>query len=378
MIKRQNDIEEISNRINNYPVTTILGPRQSGKTTIAGQCNPVESYDLENPIDIARLDNPILELSKKKGLIVIDEIQKKPDIFPVLRYIVDNNKDIRFLILGSASRDLIKQSSETLAGRISYYNLYGFKLSDITEQDYIKLWIYGGFPRSFLAQNDEISFQWRYDYIRTYLERDIPALGINIASETLRRFWIMLSHYHGNILNYSELARSFGMSDKTIKNYIELLQGTFMVRILMPWYANVSKRLVKSPKLYIRDSGIFHSLQSIVTFDSLITNPKLGASWEGFALDCVTRSVNKNEEEFFFYASHADAELDLFWKHNGKNYGCEFKYSDSVKFSKSMRSVIADLELTKLWVVYPGEKEYSLSDNCYAFPLNQIKDKWVY
>jgi hypothetical protein len=378
VIDRNPDKNEIARRIDLYPVTAILGPRQCGKTTLARQFQAIDFYDLENPVDHARLENPILELREKKGLAVIDEIQRKPELFPAIRYMVDNNPDLKFLILGSASRDLIRQSSETLAGRISYFHLYGLRLHDVGLLNYSRLWMYGGFPRSYTAPDDRASYQWRYDYIRTYLERDIPLLGITIPSETLRRFWIMLSHFHGCILNYSELSRSFGLSDKTIKRYADILKGTFMIRLLEPYYANLGKRLVKSPKFYIRDSGIFHSLQNIETWNVLNTHPKLGASWEGFALDCVTRSIGKNDEEFSFYATHSQAELDLLWQHDGRNYGCEFKYGDSVKMTKSMKIAIDDLGLKKIWVVYPGNRKYPITENISALPLREIPVSWDY
>ncbi|MBN2088779.1 ATP-binding protein, partial [candidate division KSB1 bacterium] len=285
MIDRKIEFQEIEKRIKNFKVTAITGPRQSGKTTIAKQFNASDYFDLENPRDLVRLENPQFALENKKGLIVIDEIQRKPDLFPLIRYLVDNNPEQKYLILGSASRDLIRQSSETLAGRISYFTLLGFRKDDISKADITNLWLRGGFPLSLLSESNEISSLWRQDYITSFLERDIPQLGIRIPAETLRRFWQMISFYHGQIINFSELGRSFGIADSTIRSYLEILQGTFMIRLLQPWFVNIGKRLVKRPKLYIRDSGILHSLLNIESEQALYSHAKVGSSWEGFAME---------------------------------------------------------------------------------------------
>lgn len=284
LIVRTRDLAEIQKLIELFPATAILGQRQCGKTTIAGQFKYDHYFDLENPRDLAILDHPQLALENLSGLIVIDEIQRKPDLFPLLRYLVDTNPNQKYLILGSASRNLLKQSSESLAGRIGYYHLNGFRTSDVGKEQMVRLWLRGGLPRSYLANSEEASLLWRENYISTFLERDIPQLGIQIPALTLRRFWTMISHYHGQILNYSELGRSFGISDMTVRKYIDILEATFMLRILHSWHLNIKKRLVKQPKIYIRDSGIFHSLQSIATHKQLLSHSKLGASWEGFAL----------------------------------------------------------------------------------------------
>lgn len=289
LIERKTDLQQIEKLITLFPVVAILGPRQCGKTTLAKQIAYEHYFDLENPRDLARLDSPQLALEDLKGLIVIDEIQRKPDLFPLIRYFVDNNAQQKYLILGSASKDLLKQSAESLAGRIAYFHLGGFRISDIGKENPTKLWIRGGLPLSFMAETDEGSLLWREGYITTFLERDIPQLGINIPSRTLRRFWTMLSHYHAQIMNHSELGRSFGISDVTVKKYIDILEGTFMVRVLQPWNVNVGKRLVRRPKIYLKDSGIFHSLMSIDSMNQLLSHNKLGASWEGFALECVCR-----------------------------------------------------------------------------------------
>lgn len=378
IIERTHDLKIIKKLINSFPITAILGPRQSGKTFLAKQINHNHYFDLENPRDLARLENPQTTLESLNGLIVIDEIQRKPEIFPLLRYLSDHVKNQSYLILGSASGKLMKQSSESLAGRIGYYSLGGFSINDIGIKNIKNLWIKGGLPRSFLAPSEEKSFLWLENYISTFLERDIPQLGITIPSQTLRKFWIMLSHYHGQILNYSELARSFGISDMTVRKYLDILSSTFMIRILQPWHENIGKRLVKNPKIYIRDSGIFHSLLSIDRSSQLWTHNKLGASWEGFALECVLQSLGKRNEEVYFWSTHAKAEVDLFWRNKGENWGIEFKYSDAPKTTKSMRITINDLQLAHLWIVYPGSNSYKIDDKISVLSMNDFQKEWKY
>jgi predicted AAA+ superfamily ATPase len=372
LIERKTDLKQIRSLLRIFPVVAILGQRQCGKTTIAQKFEFDHYFDLESPRDLAALDQPQLTLETLEGLIVIDEIQRKPNLFPLLRHLVDTLPSQRYLILGSASRDLIRQSSETLAGRIAYFNLAGFRIDDVGAKEIVKLWLRGGLPRSFLAENDEESTVWRENYIVTFLERDLPQLGISIPANTLRRFWTMLGHYHGQIINYSELARNFGISDMTARKYIDLLEGTFMLRLLQPWYINIGKRLVKRPKLYFRDPGIFHSLLTVARREDLLTHPKLGASWEGFALECLISSIAKRNEEVFFWSTHSGAEVDLFWQHQGKNWAAEFKYMDAPKKSLSMQSALEDLGLAHLWVVYPGSRKYRLADKITVLPLSSI------
>ena len=378
LIERNTDRAILTKYMAVFPVTAILGPRQCGKTTLARTLGADHTFDLENPQDLARLEQPQLALEDLTGLIVIDEIQRMPDLFPLLRYLVDQGKDRKFVILGSASRDLIRQSSESLAGRIAYFQLGGFRLSDVGPEAVKNLWWRGGLPRSFLAESDDESLLWRNQYIATFLERDIPQLGIAIPARTLRRFWIMLSHYHGQILNYAELGRSFGISDMTVRKYCDILEGTYMVRILQPWSVNTGKRLVKRPKLYLRDSGLFHALQSIETTEQLYTSPRLGSSWEGFALDCVCRTLGKEEGDLYFWHTHAGAELDLFWQARGKNWGVEFKYEEAPRLTRSMKTAFEDLKLERLWVVYPGKKGYDLTENVRTLPLSDIPEAWSY
>lgn len=361
-----------------FPVTAILGPRQSGKTTLSKEFRPDHLFDLENPRDLAMLAEPQLALEPLSGRIVIDEIQRSPGLFPLLRYLVDTRPDQRYLILGSASRDLIRQSAESLAGRVAYHELDGFRLSDVGAVNWRDLWIRGGLPPSFTAANESGSFLWREQYIATFLERDIPQLGISIPSATLRRFWVMLCHYHGQVLNHSELARSFGVSDMTIRRYLDILEGTFMIRLLKPWHVNIGKRLVKRPKLYLRDTGLLHALLSIRSVRDLTTHNKLGASWEGFALENAARSIGKRGEELFFWATHSGAEVDLFWQENGKNWAVEIKYADGPRLTPSMSSAMKDLELAHLWVIYPGDRAYPLASHVSTLPIGDLKDTWNY
>ena len=373
IIQREYDLESIKGLIKTFPVAAILGPRQCGKTFLARQIKAAHYFDLENPRDLAAFDQPQSLLEGLKGLIVIDEIQRRPELFPVLRYLVDQHPQQKYLILGSASGALLRQSSESLAGRIGYYYLGGLHLNDVGQRHLQKLWLRGGFPRSFLAGSGDQSQQWLDNYLTTFLEKDIPQLGITIPAPTLRRFWMMLSHYHGQVVNFSEIGRSFGVSDMTVRKYIDILESTFIVRTLQPWHNNVGKRLIKRPKIYFKDSGVLHRLLTVDNQKNLLTNPKLGTTWEGFALETVAYALGLNTQEIFFWGTHAGAELDLFWQAKGKNWGVEFKYSDAPKLTKSMQSALVDLRLAHLWVVYPGEKTYPLASKVTVVPLNDIK-----
>jgi len=318
------------------------------------------------------LSTPKLALERLNGLIVIDEIQKRPELFPVLRVLVDQarreNRARSFLILGSASRDLIQQSSESLAGRITYLELTPFTLGEAKWPK--KLWLRGGFPRSYLAQDSKKSRLWRQDYITTFLERDIPQLGIQIPAPALRRFWMMVAHYNGQLLNYSELGRSLGISDMTVRKYLDILQGTFMIRQLQPWTENIAKRQVKAPKLYFRDSGIFHSLLGIRNLRELHTHPKLGASWEAFALETVLRTQGIPAEQAYFWGIHSQSELDLFIPPGAasgpERVGYEFKFSDQLNITQSMRIAKRELKLDRLILVTPGHHRHSLDEGVEA------------
>jgi predicted AAA+ superfamily ATPase len=335
-------------------------------------------FDLENPRDLARLDNPQLALENLRGLVVIDEIQRKPELFPLMRYLVDQPGSPRFLILGSASPDLLKQGSETLAGRLAILRLGGFRLVELGSDQQERLWLRGGFPRSVLAGSEKESLRWREDYVATFLERDLPQLGIRVPAPTLRRFWLMLSHVHGQILSLSELGRSMGVSHVAVRHYVDILESTFMVRVLQPWFSNTSKRIVRSPKVYLRDSGILHRLQSIDSREALEGHPLRGASWEGFALEECARSIGLRDEELFFWGTQAGAELDLSWKHGGKAWGIEFKATDAPRMTKSMRIALEDLELAHLWVVHPGKDRWEMEDRVTAQPLREVATNWVY
>lgn len=369
---RDRFIEEITQSFKVHPVVAILGPRQCGKTTLArlyaDQMGllPEENYfDLEDLNDLARLDHPQMALENLEGLIIIDEIQRKPELFQTLRVLVDRpGLKQQYLILGSASVHLLQQSSESLAGRIDYMELTPFSYPEVHITE--KLWTRGGYPRSFLAQDDEASFLWRKSYVRTFLEQEIPSFGIQISPQQLRRFWMMLAHYHGQILNLSELGRSLGVSHTTIKNYTDILTNTLMVRQLQPWYANIGKRQVKSPKVYVRDSGILHTLLGCNTKKEVLTHPKLGSSWEGFALEEVIRFHRAEPFECYFWATQSEAEVDLLIVKGGKKLAFEFKYSDSPKITPSMQKAIEILQLDELVVIYPGKKSFSLTDKIRA------------
>lgn len=362
-------LKQIDRYLRSHPILAILGPRQCGKTTLARMYCGTDPhfarenyFDLEVLLDLERLSNPMLTLKPLSGLIVIDEIQRLPELFPTLRVLVDQEESTQhYLILGSASRELIKQSSESLAGRIAYLELTPFSFKEV---DHLELlWLRGGFPRSYLAQSEEESFDWRQFYIRTFLEQDIRNLGIKIPPDSLARFWMMLAHYHGNIFNASELGRSFGASDVTMRRYLDILTGTFMIRQLQPWYANIGKRQVKAPKIYFRDSGIFHSLLNIQSTKELQKHPKIGASWEGFALEEVIRVNQVRAQECYFWSTYGGAEIDLLIHQNGGLTGFEFKFSDAPKMTKSMQIALEDLQLNHLYVIYPGDIDYSLSEH---------------
>ncbi len=375
---RRKYLKDIEMQFKIHSVCAILGPRQVGKTTLAkmfleqNYAKNFHFFDLENPLDLARLENPMLALSKLSNqLIVIDEIQRVPDLFPIIRVLADEKEKNRmFLILGSASRDLIRQSSESLAGRIGYIELMPFSL-DEAAGDTETLWIRGGFPLSYLAKKDEESFLWRQSYITTFLERDIPNLGFLIPPQQMRRFWLMLVHYHGQIFNTSELAKSLGISDHMVRKYLDILSGTFMVRILLPWHENLEKRQVKSPKIYFRDSGILHALIGIRNQTEIEVYPKLGSFWEGFALEEVIRQTESTTEECYFWATQSKAELDLLIIKNGKRIGYEFKYSDRPTITPSMRIALEDLKLDHLYVIYPGGQTFPLSERITARGLHK-------
>ena len=351
-------LTSVRHRSKEFSVVGILGPRQSGKTTLAKQLKPDHFLDFEDGSDRALLANPYQAFESLTGLIAIDEIQLEPDLVQSLRVLVDQRRKRRFLILGSASPHLLKRGSETLAGRVAYLEIGGFSVNEIRDHESEKLWIRGGFPGSFLAQNEKTSLRWREEYIKTFLQRDIPQLGISIPSYTLSRFWSMLAHFHGQLIKYTELAAAFGFSSVTASRYVELLAGTLMVRIVPPWFENIRKRLVKQPKIYFMDSGILHSLLDIQNYAALLRHPKLGFSWEGFVLQQLVYYLGSSP--IYFWRTHAGAELDFFFIWKGKRIGLEVKFSDIPQMTPSMRSAMEDLKLNHLYVVYPGRREYKL------------------
>ncbi|MDY6954988.1 MAG: ATP-binding protein [Thermodesulfobacteriota bacterium] len=374
MVPRPHALERVAKAFRVHPIVALLGPRQCGKTTLAEMITDQEPYtyfDLEDPVHVRRLSAPMRTLEDLTGLVVIDEVQRRPNLFELLRVLVDRpRKPARFLLLGSASPSLVKGVSESLAGRIGFVALSGFDLREVGVENRGPLWVRGGFPRSFLAQDDSASMAWRQDFIRTFLERDIPQLGITIAAETLRRFWTMIAYYHGRVWNAAQFARSLSTSENTARRYLEILAGAYMVRILPPWFENIRKRQVKAPKIYIRDSGIFHGLLQLPTLADLQGHPNLGASWEGFALEHVIGALDTRDA--YFWATHAGAELDLLITVRGKRYGFEFKYSDAPGRSRSMHSAIQDLHLEHLWVIYPGREPYALDDRITVIPMDTI------
>jgi predicted AAA+ superfamily ATPase len=331
-------------------------------------------FDLEDPVDLARLEAPRQTLGRLTGLAVIDEIQRRPDLFPLLRVLADRpGTPARFLILGSASSELVKGVSESLAGRVGFVDLSGFDGTEVGFGRLDTLWLRGGFPESFLSASDAASFHWRQQFIRTFLERDIPQLGITIPAEQLRRFWLMVAHYHGQTWNASEIAASLGINYKTAQHYLDILTGAFMIRPLASWTENLGKRVRKAPKIYLRDSGLFHSLQNIRTLPELQGHPKLGASWEGLALEHVLRVLRAEPGEAFYWATHAGAELDLLLLRGGRRWGFEFKFADAPRATKSMHVALADLQLEHLFVLYPGDKNYVLSDAMEVVALSQVE-----
>ena len=374
MINRPYYLKRLSEATRRSPITALLGPRQCGKTTLAhlfSEERQATFFDLESYPDQRRLENPELVLGSLEGLVVLDEIQIMPELFQVLRVLVDRpDNQVRFLILGSASPSIIKSVSESLAGRVEFIELSGFDLSESGEAAWENLWVRGGFPRAYLADTEDDSLAWREGFIRTFLERDIPQLGINIPAIAMRRFWTMLAHYHGQTWNASELGRSMGLSDKTVRSYLDILSGTFMVRQLQPWFENLGKRQVKSPKIYLRDSGLLHSLLDISDHHTLLGHPKIGASWEGYVIEQVLQTIRPAQA--YFWATHSGAEVDLVFPHQGRNFGVEVKFSEAPKITASMRTALSDLGLEHLWVLYPGQHAYPVDECISVLPLKDI------
>lgn len=359
------------------PIVSLLGPRQSGKTTLArwvARGRKATVFDLENPTDLARLSVPMSALEPLRGLVVIDEIQRLPKLFEVLRVLADRPRTpARFLILGSADPRIVRGVSESLAGRVSHIDISGFDLCEVGSKNFQKVWLRGGLPRSYLARSSAASLAWRRDYVRDFLQRDLSQLGITIPAATLGRFWNMAAHYHGGIWNAAEFARSLGASENTARHYLDLLSGAWAVRQLQPWFENIGKRQVRSPKIYVRDVGLLHALLDLETYEQLMGHPKAGASFEGFAIEQVMSLLHVREA--YFWATHQGAELDLLIMHKGKRLGFEIKLSDSPTLTKSMHIATSDLGLDRLFVIYPGKTAFPLGDKTEAVPVVDLPER---
>jgi predicted AAA+ superfamily ATPase len=359
-------------------VVAILGARQIGKSTLARQVvaqlgRAPHFFDLEDSGDLSKLDDPMLALRDLRGVVVLDEVQRRPELFPTLRVLADRPRaPARFLVLGSASPELLRQSSESLAGRIAFHDLSGFDLGEVGADRLERLWLRGGFPLSYLARSEPESVRWRHDFVRTFLERDLPQLGSLVSAATLRRFWTMLAHWHGQIWNSSEFARSFGVGDTTVRRYLDLLASTFVVRLLQPWHENISKRQVKSPKVYLADSGLLHALLNLPGRQDVESHPKLGASWEGFALAQVIQRLGARPNECYFWATHAGAELDLLVVRGRTRLGFEFKRTVAPAITPSMRVALADLKLKRLDVVHAGDDTFPLAERIRAVSCRRL------
>lgn len=376
MVKREDLLREVRSALRRSRAVALIGPRQCGKTTLARQFVSAESptyLDLEDPSSHARLDEPMTALRNLKGLVVIDEVQRRPDLFPVLRVLLDRKPlHARFLVLGSASPELLRQSSESLAGRIETIAMSGFSMSEAGRGSHMRHWLRGGFPPSFLARTDPDSLAWRKNFIQTFLERDLPQWGIGTPSAAMLRFWTMLAHYHGRIWNAAEPARSLGVSEPTIRRYLDILSGVFMARQLLPWHANLKKRQVKAPKVYFRDTGLLHYLLGIRSEKDLLGHPKCGASWEGYVIEETIKAIEPDEA--YYWATHGGAEIDLVLVKDGRLLGVECKRMDAPRMTPSMGTALEDLKLEQIAVVYPGTKRYSLGARVAAVPLEAVAE----
>ncbi|MBI2387272.1 MAG: ATP-binding protein [Elusimicrobia bacterium] len=379
VIQRRRHLQAVQSLLSRNPVVAILGARQVGKTTLAKEARlagrgPAAWFDLEDPAHLGRLADPMLALRGLRGLVVIDEVQRLPGLFPILRVLADRpGRPAKFLLLGSASPDLKRQGSESLAGRIAHHILPPLGLDEAGLSSLERLWVRGGFPRAFLARSEAASVEWRREFISAFLERDLPQLGFGLPARTMHRFWTMLAHYHGQIWNASEFARSFGVADTTVRNYLDALSATFLVRQLQPWHENLAKRQVKSPKVYLSDSGLLHALLGIESKGALESHPRLGASWEGFALETAIRTLGARPEECYFWATHAGAELDLLVVKGGKRFGFEFKRTEAPALTPSMKIALKDLKLHRLDVVHAGQETFPLAEKVRAIPLDQVR-----
>mgnify|MGYP003882740321 CR=1 FL=1 len=376
-IIRRELLTTLTSRLAENPIVALLGPRQCGKTTLVRQLSgqgKTHFFDLENPADRRALTEPMAALEPLTDTVVIDEAQLRPELFPVLRVLADRRPlPARFVLTGSASPDLIRGASESLAGRVSFVEMGGFDLGEIGAASMRKLWLRGGFPRSFLAASEDESCRWRDGFVQTFLERDLRQLGINVPPVMMGRLWQMLAHYHGQIWNGSEIGRSLGEAHTTVRRHLDILTGALVVRQLQPWFQNVGKRVVKSPKIYIRDTGLLHALLGIEEFRGLQSHPKLGASWEGFAMEEILRIVG--ERQAWFWATQGLSELDLLIRWHGRLIGIEMKYRDAPEMTKSLHVAMQDLGLPQAFIVYPGSRSYRVADKVEAVPLPVLRER---
>jgi predicted AAA+ superfamily ATPase len=381
VVARPRHLERLAWLFQTFPVVAILGARQVGKTTLARDFGaswqgPVTHLDLERAADLALRVDPELTLGPLEGLVILDEVQRRPELFPVLRVLVDRpGSETKFLVLGSASPDLLQQSSESLAGRIGYHQLRGFALDETGPSALDRLWLRGGFPRSFLAPGEAESMEWRRSFLQTFLERDLPQLGVRTPAETLRRFWSMVAHYHAQTWNGAEIARAFGVGETSVRRYLDLLTSALVLRQLPPWHTNVAKRQVRSPKVFVEDSGLLHTLLGIETSADLAGHPKVGASWEGFLVKEIIERLNARTEECFFWATHTGAELDLLVVSGLRRLGFEIKRTTAPRLTRSMATVMADLELERLYLVHAGEASFSLAANARAVAARALLEQ---
>ncbi len=379
MIDRPQAMQRLKEALSRSSAVALVGPRQCGKTTLSRMFvspDSINYFDLEDPISLARLDEPMTALADLQELVVIDEIQRRPDLFPILRVLIDRERKAgQYLILGSASMELLKQSSESLAGRLETIELSGFSLAEVGGKQLQRHWLSGGFPLSFLAESEEDSFIWRKNLVNTFVQRDIPEFGFKIPQATMLRFWSMIAHYHGQLWNAQEMANAISVSQSSCRRYLDLLEDLLMVRQLKPWHANISKRQVKSPKIYLRDSGLLHYLLGIKSMKELLEHPKNGASWEGYAIEEILKTVTI--DDCYFWATHGGAELDLLLIKDGRRFGVELKRKDAPRITPSMKAALADLQLEKLSVIYPGTKPYKLSSEIQVLPLGSLASESV-
>ncbi len=381
VIPRPAQIGAILRLLDESPAVLMLGARQVGKTTLAKQIGSVRAgeahrFDLEDDRDVARLADPFLALEPLRGLVILDEVQRRPNLFPALRVLADREGGpARFLLLGSASPVLLRQSSESLAGRVAHHELPGLDLTEVGPAAHQQLWLRGGFPRSFVAPDDARSYRWRGDFVLTFLARDLAALGIGFPKPAMERFWAMLAHYHGQLWNGSELGRAFGVSHTTVRRYLEALEAVFMVRTLKPWSANLGKRQVKTPKVYIRDTGLLHRLLEIRTFRDLERHPKVGASWEGFVIDCILRALRIPHESAFFWRTRTGVEIDLLIHQGGRLRGFEIKRTSAPRLTRAMRLAMEDLELDRLDVIHAGRDSFPLAEGVRAVAIGRLLEE---